>query len=383
MMKRNKVLITFGTRPEAIKMAPVVQAFQADEAWHAKVVLTAQHREMLDQVMEIFALRSDYDFNIMREKQTLEFITSEVLQQFSEVINIEKPDLIIVHGDTTTTYSATMAGFYHHIPVAHIEAGLRSHDLDNPFPEEMNRRLTDALCQLHFCPTKQAKENILQERITSRCLSVTGNTVIDALKQALSHIPTQKKRGNVSDKTILMTMHRRESWGKPIESVAKAVKAVCQANQDVRVLFPIHKNPIVRDSIFPILGGLPQVRLIEPLDYLSFIEAMQQSYLIISDSGGIQEEAPTLGKPVLLTREVTERPEGIASGVVKLVGTDTDRVQQEITKLIREEQYYQTMITPQNPFGDGQASKRILKQLKLWASQPISDEFVSLGEFIS
>lgn len=377
----EKVLITFGTRPEAIKMAPVVQAFQADQAWQTKVVLTAQHREMLDQVMEIFKLSSDYDFNIMREKQSLEFITSEVLQQFSEVIQKEKPHLIMVHGDTTTTYSAAMAGFYHHIPVAHVEAGLRSHDMENPFPEEMNRRLTDAVCQLHYCPTKQALLNIQQENIRSKMLTITGNTVIDALKQALMHLPAKKTQGQDHHKKILMTMHRRESWGRPIESVARAVKTVCLENPGVQVLFPIHKNPIVRDSIFPILGGLEQVKLIEPLDYLNFIDAMRASSIIISDSGGIQEEAPTLGKPVLLTREVTERPEGIASGVVKLVGTDSAIVQQELTRLIQDEEYYQSMVTNQNPFGDGLAAKRILKQAKLWASQPLSDELKRLEDF--
>lgn len=381
IMNPAKVLFTFGTRPEAIKMAPVVQVFQADSAWQAKVVLTAQHREMLDQVMEIFDLSSDYDFNIMQKTQTLEFITSGVLQQFSEVIQQEKPDLIMVHGDTTTTYSASMAGFYHHIPVAHVEAGLRSYDMKNPFPEEMNRRLTDVLCQLHFCPTKQAKLNIQQEHITSQLLTITGNTVIDALMQALSHLRKPEDGQNTHQKKILMTMHRRESWGKPIESVARAVKTVCLENPDVQVLFPIHKNPIVRDSIFPILGGLQQVNLVEPMDYLNFIDAMSKSHIIISDSGGIQEEAPTLGIPVLLTREVTERPEGIASGVVKLVGTDTETVQQELIHLLRDEQYYQTMVTKKNPFGDGLAAKRILKQAKCWASQPLSDELKQLGEF--
>ncbi len=381
LMKPAKVLFTFGTRPEAIKMAPVIQVFQADSAWDTKVVLTAQHREMLDQVMQIFQLSADYDFNMMREKQSLEFITSTVLNEFSEVIKHENPDIIMVHGDTTTTYAATMAGFYHHIPVAHIEAGLRSNDLNNPFPEEMNRRLTDALCSLHFCPTEQARDNILQENIHSRLITITGNTVVDALLQTLKQIgkPIQAPLSGI--KLLLMTMHRRESWGEPIESVAKAVKAVCLEHPDLRVLFPIHKNPIVRDSVYPILGSMSQVQLVEPLDYLHFIEAMAQATIIISDSGGIQEEAPTLGKPVLLTRKVTERPEGIASGVVKLVGTDFENVRQELTKLLQDQNYYQTMTTKKNPFGDGLASIRILKQAKMWASQPISTELASLQEF--
>lgn len=381
LMKTAKVLFTFGTRPEAIKMAPVVQVFRNDPGWNTKVVLTAQHREMLDQVMQIFQLSAEYDFNIMRDKQSLEHITSAVLNQFSEVIKLEKPDLIMVHGDTTTTYSATMAGFYHHIPVAHVEAGLRSNDLYNPFPEEMNRRLTDALCSLHFCPTEQARDNIHRENIQSQRITITGNTVVDALSQTLTHLEKPNRQQFSTGKMLLMTMHRRESWGEPIESVARAVKEVCLENPDLQVLFPIHKNPIVRDSVYPILGNMSQVHLVEPLDYLHFVEAMTQSTIIISDSGGIQEEAPTLGKPVLLTRNVTERPEGIASGVVKLVGTDADKVREELTRLLQDQDYYQSMTTKKNPFGDGLASKRILKQAKMWASQPIPEELASLKEF--
>jgi len=383
-MNKPKVIFTFGTRPEAIKMAPVIQTFLRDADFTTKVVLTAQHREMLDQVMDIFKLQGDYDFNIMIQKQSLEFISSTVLTKFAEVLQTEKPDLVFVHGDTTTTFACSLAAFYQDIPVGHVEAGLRSDNLRNPFPEEMNRKLADALCSLHFCPTIHAKNNIMKENLKSKGIFVTGNTVIDSLNYVVDYINEKTLESKPKDKSkkILVTLHRRESWGNPIESVAKAIREVVMENEDVTVMFPIHKNPIVRESIMPILGNLPRISIVEPLDYLSFILEMQSSYLIISDSGGIQEEAPSLGKPVLLTRVVTERPEGIESGVVRLIGTDFQTVKNEITKLIRDERYYQKMVRIRNPFGDGKAAKRILKETRSFFSLPVPDDLKNLGEFV-
>jgi len=384
-MRKPKVIFTFGTRPEAIKMAPVVQTFLRDPDFETKIVLTAQHREMLDQVMKIFNLTGDYDFNIMVQKQTLAHITSSVLNKFSEVLEQEKPDLVFVHGDTTTTYSCSLASFYHHIPVGHVEAGLRSGDLQNPFPEEMNRKLSDALCALHFCPTLHARNNLLKENIKSSGISITGNTVIDALFQVVQYlkenVPTIRK--DASMKKILVTLHRRESWGEPIENVSRAIRDVVIENKDVQVIFPIHKNPVVRETVAPILGNRERVDIIEPMDYLSFVAQMQDSYLIISDSGGIQEEAPSLGKPVLLTRGVTERPEGIESGVVRLIGTDYEKVKSEITRLIRDTTFYQSMTKIRNPFGDGNASMRILQHTKKFFSLPVQEAIKDFGEYTS
>jgi UDP-N-acetylglucosamine 2-epimerase (non-hydrolysing) len=365
MMKAKKVFFTFGTRPEAIKMAPVINTFINDNTFDVKVVLTAQHREMLDQVLSIFKINGDYDFNIMANRQSLEFITIEVIKKFSEILNSERPDLVFVHGDTTSTFTCALESFYKGIPVAHIEAGLRSNDIRNPFPEEINRKLTDNLSDLHFCPTKTAKDNILKENIKSKGIFITGNTVVDALNVILSISKIDKKiKVDKNKKTILMTMHRRESIGEPIASVSKAVRDIIDENIDCELIFPVHKNPAVRDIVFPILGNSERVQLIEPLDYFSFIKIMNDSYLIISDSGGIQEEAPTLKKPVLLTRELTERPEGISSGVVKLVGTDYKNVKRELNDLIRNKDLYNEMISGKNPFGDGLASKRILMFVK-------------------
>lgn len=381
---KPKVIFTFGTRPEAIKMAPVVQTFIQDPDFITKIVLTAQHREMLDQVMDIFKLTGDYDFNIMVQKQTLAHITSSVLTKFSEVLDLEKPDLVMVHGDTTTTYSCSLASFYHNIPVGHVEAGLRSGDLRNPFPEEMNRKLADALCTLHFCPTLHARNNLLKENIKSSGMYITGNTVIDALFQVVDFIKMNHPTPSVPSirKKILVTLHRRESWGEPIENIARAIRDVVLDNLDVQVLFPIHKNPIVRESVMPILGGIPRIEIMEPMDYLAFITEMQDSYLIISDSGGIQEEAPSLGKPVLLTRAVTERPEGIESGVVRLIGTDYLKVKEELTKLIQNEAYYLGMTKIRNPFGDGKASMRILNHTKKFFSLPVNIAIKEFGEYV-
>ncbi len=361
-MKKPRIMIVFGTRPEAIKMAPLVRLFKNDPFFETKVLLTAQHREMLDQVMDLFSIQGDYDLNLMKDKQTLESITTGVIQKTGKIFQEWKPDLVFVHGDTTTTFAASLAAFYQHIPIGHIEAGLRSDDLQNPFPEEMNRKLTDQITTLHFCPTLHAKENILKENCLQDHIYVTGNTVVDSLLWVTSQKNTEavSTQQNNEKKTILMTMHRRESWGKPIENVSKAVRDITEKHQNIQIIFPIHKNPVVRESVYPYLLNLERVQLVEPMDYEQFVNAMKKAHIIVSDSGGVQEEAPTFGIPVLLTRKVTERPEGINCGVVKIVGTEYDSVFTELDALLTEESYYQSMSLPENPFGDGLASKRIL-----------------------
>ncbi len=363
-MNKPLIYFTFGTRPEAIKMAPVVKTFLNDAQFHTKIVITAQHREMLDQVMDIFDIPSHFDFNIMAPRQTLNFITTEVMNKFSALLAQEKPSLVLVHGDTTTAFASTLASFYYQVPVAHVEAGLRSHDLENPFPEEMNRKLADALCSHHFCPTTIARENLIKEGINPSNSFITGNTIVDALLMIVEQITSEEEKKvfpqwDPGKKTILMTMHRRESWGEQMKNVAHAVSDVLQNRQDVQLLFPMHRNPAVREIIEPIFSDHPQVFLTDPMDYRQFVIAMKLSYLIISDSGGIQEEAPSLNKPVLLTRKVTERPEGLNSGVVKLVGTEYHKVHEELLKLIDHEENYRQMVCKRNPFGDGKASKRI------------------------
>ncbi|HOW02434.1 MAG TPA: UDP-N-acetylglucosamine 2-epimerase (non-hydrolyzing) [Caldisericia bacterium] len=384
-LTKPKVLFTFGTRPEAIKMAPVISAFMNDDSIITKIVLTAQHREMLDQVLSIFDIKGDYDYNIMTEKQSLEFITTSVLERFTSTLKEESPDLVFVHGDTTTTFASALASFYQNIPVAHIEAGLRSWDLRNPYPEEMNRKLADSLSDLHFCPTKTAKDNLIKENVKSKGIYITGNTVVDALTSIIKVI----ERNNYSvnnrsgdSKIILLTMHRRESLGDPMKEVMESIRDVIIQNKDSRLIFPVHKNPYVREIVFPVFEGVNRVELIEPLDYLSFIKLMKESYIIVSDSGGIQEEAPTLKKPVLLTRKVTERPEGIESGVVKLVGTDSKTIKRELNNLLNDKDYYESFISKGNPFGDGNAALRILKYIKVFFNLPINSELLSkLGEF--
>jgi len=384
-LTKPKVLFTFGTRPEAIKMAPAISAFMNDDSIITKIVLTAQHREMLDQVLSIFDIKGDYDYNIMTEKQSLEFITTSVLERFTSTLKEESPDLVFVHGDTTTTFASALASFYQNIPVAHIEAGLRSWDLRNPYPEEMNRKLADSLSDLHFCPTKTAKDNLIKENVKSKGIYITGNTVVDALTSIIKVIERNNyfvNNRSGDSKIILLTMHRRESLGDPMKEVMESIRDVIIQNKDSRLIFPVHKNPYVREIVFPVFEGVNRVELIEPLDYLSFIKLMKESYIIVSDSGGIQEEAPTLKKPVLLTRKVTERPEGIESGVVKLVGTDSKTIKRELNNLLNDKDYYESFISKGNPFGDGNAALRILKYIKIFFNLPINSESLSkLGEF--
>lgn len=385
MIKPN-VFICFGTRPEAIKMAPVVRAFMADPDIETKVLVTAQHREMLDQVMELFKLPYHYDFNIMAPRQSLSFITQSVLERFSDLLLQEKPSMVLVHGDTSTTFACALASFYQGIPVAHVEAGLRSGDMQNPFPEEMNRKLADALCTYYFPPTLQASQNLQSEGISGKKVMITGNTVVDALEMVLNNetsIPAQNPLPPLDStlKTILMTMHRRESWGEPMLQVSEAVRDILLAFPDTQLLFPVHKNPVVRELVQKVFHGLPRVHLIEALDYYHFVQAMKASYLIISDSGGIQEEAPSLGKPVLLTRKVTERPEGIQSGIVQLVGTNYPQVFDALKNLIQNQSLYSTMQSIANPFGDGKASQRILRFVRHQLGLPVSNWSQESEEF--
>jgi UDP-N-acetylglucosamine 2-epimerase (non-hydrolysing) len=356
-----KILVVFGTRPEAIKMAPVVNALKAAEEFQVKTVITAQHREMLDQVLTLFKIRPDYDLNIMSPGQSLTEITCRVLQGLNPVLKSETPDLLLVHGDTTTTFAGGLAAFYQHIGVGHVEAGLRTGDKLQPYPEELNRLLTGRIADLHFAPTAMAKENLLRENIPPGNIHITGNTVIDALHHCLRNIQIDNQ---VDRKVILVTAHRRESWGLPLKNVVTALKNIIKVNPMVNLMIPVHLNPVVRQVFFDAFETEPQVKLVEPLDYQTMIKAMAESYLVITDSGGIQEEAPALGKPVLVLREKTERPEAVVSGTVKLVGTNPELITSTVNTLLHDPQEYQKMSKAVNPYGDGRATERIINVLR-------------------
>ena len=365
----KKVMLIFGTRPEAIKMCPVVKAIAKDPDLKPIVCVTAQHREMLDQVLHLFQVQPDYDLNIMKDRQTLYDITSRVLTGLAPVLAEVKPDLVLVHGDTTTTFAGALAAYYAQIPVGHVEAGLRTNNKYNPFPEEMNRRLTGAICEWHFAPTKLAKENLVKENVAADRIMVTGNTVIDALKMTAqdNYVFDDKdlqKALQSGKRLIVMTTHRRENLGEPLRQVYKALKAVLTAHEDTMVVFPVHKNPAVRSVVNEELAGLDRVILTEPLDYEPFANLMNHAYLILTDSGGIQEEAPSLGKPVLVVRNTTERPEAVTAGTVKLVGTDYAKVYDEMNKLLDDKEYYRSMAEAVNPYGDGLASQRIVQKIR-------------------
>lgn len=365
----KKVMLIFGTRPEAIKMCPVVKEIAKDPDLKPIVCVTAQHREMLDQVLHLFQVQPDYDLNIMKDRQTLYDITSRVLTGLAPVLAEVKPDLVLVHGDTTTTFAGALAAYYAQIPVGHVEAGLRTNNKYNPFPEEMNRRLTGAICEWHFAPTKLAKENLLKENVVTDKIVVTGNTVIDALKMTAkdNYVFSDKdlqKALQSGKRLIVMTTHRRENLGEPLRQVYKALKAVLTAHEDTMVVFPVHKNPAVRSVVNEELAGLDRVILTEPLDYEPFANLMNHAYLILTDSGGIQEEAPSLGKPVLVVRNTTERPEAVTAGTVKLVGTDYAKVYDEMNKLLDDKEYYRSMAEAVNPYGDGLASQRIVQKIR-------------------
>jgi UDP-N-acetylglucosamine 2-epimerase (non-hydrolysing) len=361
-----KIAMIFGTRPEAIKMAPLYKKMK-EENIEVKVIATAQHREMLDQVLNLFEIKPDYDLNIMTKNQTLPQLTSKLVTEIDKILKIEPFDYILVQGDTTSTFVASLVAFYNKIPVGHVEAGLRTNDIYNPFPEEMNRRLTGTIAKHHFASTQKAKNNLLKEGIEEKNIIVTGNTVIDALlwvkENKSKDIEKIKEKYNIKNKKfILVTMHRRENWGKPIENVMKAIKRYLHENEEMHIVFPVHLNSIVRESVYKILGNEEKAILIDPVEYLEFIALMDESYYVMTDSGGIQEEAPTLGKPTLVLRETTERPEAIEAGTATLVGTQEEKVYQAMKEL--ETKKYAQMSKASNPFGDGKASQRIVEFLK-------------------
>ena len=370
----KKVLMVFGTRPEAIKMAPLYLALKSDfENFETRLCVTGQHREMLDQVLELFEIESDFDLDIMESSQSLNQIMASVVVDLKAILEDENPDLVLVHGDTATSFAAALAAFYNQIAVAHIEAGLRTGNILSPWPEEANRKLTSSITKYHFAPTESSRENLLRENVDDASISVTGNTIIDALflvKEKLQndndikdYLLDQFKFLNLDKKLILVTGHRRESFGYGFEQICGALKRVSQNNPDVQILYPVHLNPNVQEPVKRILKGLKNVFLVEPIEYLSFVYLMDRSYIILTDSGGIVEEAPSLGKPVLVMRDTTERPEAVASGTVKLVGTDADLIVGEIESLLSDNEKYLSMSKAHNPYGDGHACERILKVL--------------------
>ncbi|MCK8827693.1 UDP-N-acetylglucosamine 2-epimerase (non-hydrolyzing) [Natroniella acetigena] len=363
-----KVMTVFGTRPEAIKMAPLVKKLNQEERIESIVTVTAQHREMLDQVLDLFEIEPAYDLDIMESVQSLTDITVNVLQGLKEVISEEKPDIVLVHGDTSTTFVGALASFYQKLKVGHVEAGLRTHNKYSPYPEEINRQLTGVLADLHFAPTKTAKDNLLAENIDLEKVFITGNTVIDALLETVKEdykfdIPKLNQIDFENKKVILLTSHRRENLGEPMENIFNGIKEIVENNQDVEVVFPVHLNPKVREIVNNILGDTEDVHLIEPLDYQPFANLMAKSYLVMTDSGGIQEEAPSLAKPVLVLRDNTERPEAVEAGTVELVGTDQEKIISIANKLINDDKEYQKMANAVNPYGDGKASDRIVDSL--------------------
>ncbi|HDY9427707.1 TPA: UDP-N-acetylglucosamine 2-epimerase (non-hydrolyzing) [Staphylococcus argenteus] len=363
----KKIMTVFGTRPEAIKMAPLVKALEKDDMLEPIVVVTAQHREMLDSVLETFEIKPKYDLNIMKSRQTLPEITSKSITQLEQVIHLEKPDMVLVHGDTMTTFAGGLAAFYNQVPVGHVEAGLRSYDKYSPFPEEMNRQLVGVITDLHFAPTKNAAKHLLNEGKKSESVVVTGNTAIDAMKYTVD----EDYKSNIIDqyrdkKFILMTAHRRENIGKPMENIFKAVKRLVDENTDLALVYPMHKNPQVRKVAQKILGNHERIELIEPLDVLDFHNFAKQAYFILTDSGGIQEEAPSFNKPVLVLRNVTERPEGVEAGTLKVVGTNEEDVYQATKQLINDNKMYHQMSEAHNPYGDGFASERIVNHIKYY-----------------
>jgi len=368
-MKRIKVLSVFGTRPEGIKMCPLVKAFENDERFDSIVCDTAQHREMLDEVLKIFDIKPQYDLDIMKHGQTLVDVSNKVLSGVTNVIEDCKPDIVLVHGDTSTTLNSALASFYNKIPVGHIEAGLRTYDMYSPFPEEINRKLTGSIATLHFAPTELNRNNLITEGINAESIFVTGNTVIDALLSVVDDklVFEQQMLNDISYKNkdvILLTTHRRENWGKPMESIFEAIVKLVKYNDNIEVIFPMHMNPSIRSlahKYFDDFNG--RVHLIEPLKYVEFANLMSRVKLIMTDSGGIQEEAPTLGKPVMVLRTETERPEAVRAGTIRLVGVDTDKIYKEATELLSNKVVYDKMAYATNPYGDGKACEKILNQI--------------------
>ncbi|NME82645.1 UDP-N-acetylglucosamine 2-epimerase (non-hydrolyzing) [Clostridium sp. SM-530-WT-3G] len=367
-MAKKKIITIFGTRPEAIKMAPLVKELEKREEIDSKVCVTAQHREMLDQVLNLFDIKPDFDLNIMKTKQTLTGITNKVLEGLEEVFAEEKPDMILVHGDTTTTFAGALAAFYQQVKVGHVEAGLRTFNKYFPFPEEMNRKLTGSLADLHFAPTMGSKNNLLREGVNEAEVYITGNTVIDAMKHTVeeNYVFENDELNNIdfeNKKVIMITAHRRENWGQGIENICEALNRIVDENEDVELVYLVHLNPVVKDVVTERLGGKDRVHLLPPLDTKETHNLMNKSFMVMTDSGGLQEEAPHLGKPVLVLRDVTERPEAVEAGTVKLVGTDSDVIVNEASKILNDENEYAKMSKAINPYGDGKASERIVNAI--------------------
>lgn len=368
-----KVLTVFGTRPEAIKMAPLVKHLQAADGIDSRVCVTAQHRQMLDQVLELFEIRPDHDLNVMRPGQDLYSITGEILQSLKPVLEQERPDIVLVHGDTTTTFAATLSSFYQRIPVGHVEAGLRTGNLYSPWPEEANRKLTGALARLHFAPTAVSRDNLLRENVPASNIVVTGNTVIDALLSVRTKLESSAElSGSLGQRfpflrpgarLLLITGHRRENFGDGFERICRAIATLARRYPDMDLVYPVHLNPNVREPVGRLLSGIANVHLIEPQDYLPFVYLMTRATVILTDSGGIQEEAPALGKPVLVMRDTTERPEAIDAGTARLVGTDEASIADGVALLLDDEGEYRRMSVAHNPYGDGQACERIARSL--------------------
>lgn len=369
-----KVLSVFGTRPEAIKMAPLVNQLKQDAAFDSRVCVTGQHREMLDQVLKLFDIKPEYDLAIMKPGQDLYDVTTSILLNIKPVLREFQPDIVLVHGDTSTTFAAALACYYEKIAVGHVEAGLRTGNIYSPWPEEANRKLTGALTRLHFAPTQTSADNLLAERVAPEHIVITGNTVIDALLQVVAKIEGNAELNQQfaaqfpfvqpERRMILVTGHRRESFGGGFEQICAALADIATSFPDCDIVYPVHLNPNVKEPVYRLLSGVSNVHLIPPQDYLPFVYLMNRSYLVLTDSGGIQEEAPSLGKPVLVMRDTTERPEAVAAGTVKLVGTDKAKIVSEVTKLLTDSSYYESMSFAHNPYGDGNACSRILASLK-------------------
>lgn len=366
-MKKLKVMVVFGTRPEAIKMAPLVLELQKhSDSIETITVVTAQHRQMLDQVLETFSIEPHYDLDIMGKNQSLLDITGKILEKFDPVVKQELPDMILVHGDTTTTFAASLVAFYNQVRIGHVEAGLRTFDKYSPFPEEMNRQMTDNLADLYFAPTSESKENLLKENHPESAIVITGNTAIDALKLTVQsdYYHDVLDQLDPDKKLVLVTMHRRENQGQPMRNVFTALREMVDLHQEIEVVYPVHLSPAVQEAANDILAGHDRIHLIEPLDVLDFHNLASRSYFIMTDSGGVQEEAPSLGKPVLVLRDTTERPEGVRAGTLKLVGTDPVRVKEAMAALLTDETLYGQMSQAPNPYGDGRASERIVQSIQ-------------------
>ncbi|RXM77804.1 UDP-N-acetylglucosamine 2-epimerase (non-hydrolyzing) [Clostridium tetani] len=367
-MKKTKIMTIFGTRPEAIKMAPLVKEIEKREELCSKVCVTAQHREMLDQVLDLFQIKPNYDLDIMARGQTLTDITMKSLKGLEVVFAKEKPDLVLVHGDTTTTFAGALAAFYQQIKIGHVEAGLRTFNKYFPYPEEMNRKLSGAMADLHFAPTKGSRENLLKEGIADNDIYITGNTVIDAMEFTVEDNYTFKnevlnKIDYKNKKVIMVTAHRRENWGEGIENICKGLKEIVENNEEVEIVYLVHLNPIVKDVVYKYLGEMDRVHLLNPLDTKETHNLMNKCYMVMTDSGGLQEEAPHLGKPVLVLRDVTERPEAVTAGTVKLLGTNKNLIVSEANKIIRDKEEYNNISRAINPYGDGYASRRIVDSI--------------------